>query len=171
MSVPLRMQTTNKRELPNSNGDSSKAIFRRSLPSLPTSPTLAILRACMILTTSQPSTKRRKNTRRLIIYELSQLNIMFEIRFENTFSNRMPCERLIKPKNKRKKRKKIIAYRSRFGSKLHGFVMLLNSFVYLYRVRQKERIPGTKKAGQAVSVNVYRIGKSAGRGFDLLTQK
>jgi hypothetical protein len=49
--------------------------------------------------------------------------------------------------------------------------MLLNSFVYLYRVRQKERIPGTKKAGQAVSVNVYRIGKSAGRGFDLLTQK
>jgi hypothetical protein len=49
----------------------------------------------------------------------------------------------------------------RIGIKLHGFVMLLNSFVYSSRVRQKERIPATKKDYQAVSVNVYRFGKCA----------
>jgi hypothetical protein len=49
--------------------------------------------------------------------------------------------------------------------------MVLNSFTYFYRVRQKERIPGTKKVGQAVSVNVYRIEKSAGSAFDLLRKK
>jgi hypothetical protein len=54
---------------------------------------------------------------------------------------------------------------------LHGFVSDLNTFVYLCLVRQKERIPGTKKAGQAVSVNDYRFGKCAGRGFDLLRKK
>jgi hypothetical protein len=32
-------------------------------------------------------------------------------------------------------------------------------------------MPGTKKAYQAVSINVYRIGKSAGRGFDPFRKK
>jgi hypothetical protein len=49
--------------------------------------------------------------------------------------------------------------------------MVLNTFTYFYRVRQKERIPGTKKAGQAVSVNAYRINKCAGSAFALLRKK
>jgi hypothetical protein len=55
----------------------------------------------------------------------------------------------------------LLVIRAGFDSKLQGFVTDLNSFVNSSRVRQKERIPGTKKGYQAVSVNAYRIEKSA----------
>jgi hypothetical protein len=54
---------------------------------------------------------------------------------------------------------------------LTDFVSDLNSFVNSSRVRQKERIPGTKKGYQAVSVNAYRINKCAGSAFALLRKK
>jgi hypothetical protein len=54
---------------------------------------------------------------------------------------------------------------------LHGFVTDLNTFAYLCRVRLFPCRVASKKGYQAVSVNAYRFGKCAGRGFDLLRKK